>query len=929
MPGRRNRSDRKRSAPARAPRASPRRLLDQAREVLGGGDGRKALELIRQARDRDDSLTGLPLVSFCASIQRARQLAAKGMEKEAAVTRVRADRYRAAISVPALGEDDWVLFVRYLDGDDALAAYAEHLTAGPVMLRVERALADRLVVERCWGALEALDESHPLRRDAGAVRSGLGAMDAGDWAQAASLLRGVPRQSPFAAWRLFCKAMACFDARDDAGLRRILDLLPDDFALARTVAECRRVIAGDGGGDGAGGRVSVLAGDRAKAAALAGELKRALNKRKVRAVGAAIEKLADVLYPEDPDRARLDLLEIATLAAARDLFPVSAVREMAQRLLPSERVPGVMARLLLLGQQVASDLWNPAPASVLFDLLPAEFPRAGDRALARACVLETLARTGRAAIHPGFLSPQMEAGLTMLLGRPPETPGMVFAELMMASLEADPDNRDGYLFLLDLLRGQATDKRRLQRVLQDMADRFPDDATPWLELATLHYSRNAYRQAETALAAARERASHDDRLLDLQAVGFLKSADQSRRQGRFALADRDLRRAEELGRRVTAPVLPAKRLLLELVSEGADAAAMIAACLEDLPPGAQLWMLALPVRELRDSSHVRNVSPEMIAAVQDLLADRVARVGECASDEVVRLLEPLPAELDLLYDDRRLAPIFHAWWPALLERVDAERLPAVLDILMACGGRVQVRREIERRLRGVRKARRDPLLLFYLAVLRYEDGSDRDARRFEDVLTRADAATRERLRAAGARLARHTHEPLRHALVTFDFEALDMGPAALGGGLPPLDELLASIGEFLEADGLPRGRAGSSRGGVAPDPDDPSLVERFRRALAEDAADAREQAAQQGMLFDRDVFDDLDRLEDLIDDNRLRGEPPSVLRELAGNLRAEPLARQELDRLARDCITAGLRDKLTPELHALLFPRKGKKRRRR
>ena len=925
MPGRRNRSNRKRSVPARAPRASPRRLLDQAREVLDAGDGRRALDLIRQARDRDDSLPGLPVLSFCASIQRARQLAAKGMEKEAAATRERGDRYRASISPPGLSEEDWVLYLRHLDATDALAAYADHLTAGPAMLRVERALADRLVVERCWGALEVLDESRPLRRDAGAVSAGLGAMDAGDWAQAGSFLRGVPRQSPFAAWRLFCKAMVCFDAGDDAGLRRILDLLPDDFALARTVDECRRVIAGDGG-DGAGGTPSVLAGDRAKIAALAGELKRALNKRKVRAVGAAIEKLADALYPEDPDRARLDLLEVATLAAARDLFSVPAVRELAQRLLPAERVPGVMARLLLLGQQVAPHLWNPVPAPVLFDALPVEFPRAGDRALARACVLETLARTGRAAIHPDFLTPQMEAGLTVLLGRPLENPGMVFAELMMASLEADPDNRDGYLFLLDLLRGQATDKRRLQRVLQDMADRFPDDATPWLELATLQYSRNAYRQAETALAAARERAPHDDRLLDLQAVGFLKSADQSRKQGRFALADRDLRRAEELGRKVTAPVLPAKRLLLEMVSDGADAAATIAACLEGLPPGAQLWTLALLVRDLRDSSHVRNVSPEMVAAVQDLLADRVARVGECASDEVARLLEPLPVELDLLYDERRLAPIFTAWWPALLERVDAERLPAVLDILMGCGGRTQARREIERRLRGVRKARRDPLLLFYLAAIRYEDGSDRDARRFEDVLSRADAATRERLRAAGARLARHTHEPLRHALVTFDFEALDMGPAALGGELPSLDEVLASLGEFLEAGGLPRGRAGSSRGMMAPDPDDPSLIERFRRALAEDAADAREQAAQQ--LFDRDIYDDLDRLEDLIDDNRLRGEPPSVLREFAGNLRAEPQARQELDRLARDCKTAGLRDKLTPELHALLFPRKGKKRRR-
>ena len=516
----------------------------------------------------------------------------------------------------------------------------------------------------------------------------------------------------------------------------------------------------------------------------------------------------------------------------------------------------------------------------------------------RAC-WKTLARTGRAAMHPDFLTPQMEAGLTLLLGRPLENPGMVFAELMMASLEADPDNRDGYLFLLDLLRGQATDKRKLQWVLQDMADRFPDDATPWLELATLHYSRNAYRRAESALEAPRERTPHDDRLLDLQAVGFLKSAEQSRRQGRFALADRDLkagRGTRAQGDRA-GPAHEAAAARDGLGRRGRGRT--VAACLESLLPGAQLWMLALLSRDLRDGSHVRNVTPETVAAVQDLLADRVTPVGECVSDEVVRLLELLPVELDLLYDERRLAPIFAAWWPALLERVDAERLPAVLDILMECGGVdrgwTQARREIERRLRGVRKARRDPLLLFYPAAIRYEDGSDRDARRFEEVLSRADAATRERLRAAGARLARHMYEPLRHALVTFDFEALDLRPAAPGGEPPSLDELLASIGELPEAGGLPRGRAGSSRGVAAPDPDDPSLVERFRRALAEDAADAREQAAQQGMLLDRDIYDDLDRLEDLIDDNRLRGEPPSVLREFAGNLRAEPQARQELD----------------------------------
>ena len=143
-------------------------------------------------------------------MERARQLAAKGMDKEATTMRVRADRYRASISVPSLSEDEWLQYVRYLDGGDALATYADHLAGGTSMLRVERALADRLVVQRCWAGLDVFDESHPLRRDAVAVMPGLDAMDAGDWAGAASLLQGVPRRSPFAAWRLFLQGFGLF-----------------------------------------------------------------------------------------------------------------------------------------------------------------------------------------------------------------------------------------------------------------------------------------------------------------------------------------------------------------------------------------------------------------------------------------------------------------------------------------------------------------------------------------------------------------------------------------------------------------------------------------------------------------------------------------------------------------------------------------------
>ena len=110
---------------------------------------------------------------------------------------------------------------------------------------------------------------------------------------------------------------------------------------------------------------------------------------------------------------------------------------------------------------------------------------------------------------------------------------------------------------------------------------------------------------------------------------------------------------------------------------------------------------------------------------------------------------------------------------------------------------------------------------------------------------------------------------MRHALQTFDFEPLDVGPGPLGPGPPPGSGGVSGgdRGAVEEPGGLPRGGAGSIQA-ASPDPGDPALVERFRRALTEEAADAPHDAGQQGMLFDKEIYDDLDRLDELIDDSR-------------------------------------------------------------
>lgn len=910
----RRKRKRKRSRPRNV---SSGDLLAQVRQLLARGDGRGALDRLRQAQHGDDNQEGLPLLFFCACILRARQLTRSGLDAEAAAMRARAVGHRASVSPRTLGEEDLVRYLRCLDGADALAVYAEHLNARPPVLQAERTLADRLVTERCWEGLVALDASHPLRRDAEPVMRSLDAMDAGEWERAAAVLQGVPRRSPFAAWRVFCKAMACFGAGDDQGLRRSLDLLPADFALAHTVAEWRRLCTGEG--EGGSLQVQRVLGTSGTAVeALGDELGRALRKNeRPRVIEPLMNRLAEALYPDEPLQAHVDLLQIAGLATLRTPLSIQTVQGLARRLLPPERVPGMLARIGLLLQQASPDLWDPAPAAACLDRLCVEFPRTADQALARGRVLETLARTGHRAIQPEYLPPRMVKTLSVLLERRIDDPGMLCAELMAASLEADPDNPEGYRLLLDLLRGRKDKKPRLRSILEEMTARFPEDPDPWLDLTKLHYSSNAYRRAEHSLAEARRRAPHDDRILDLQAAGFLRSADQSRKSGRFTLAARDLQRAEALGRPKLGTVLGVKRLLLEVVSAGRDTAAVVAPRLERLPPAVRLRTLALLLHDLGENSHVKNVGPEMEGAVRGLLAGEAPVVDELGPDEVVDLLAPLPADLQVLYHRLHVAPVLADWWAALMRRLEGDALFEVFDILMDCDGRAPIRLEIHRRLRdsdlGVSgPARRDSLLLLYLAMIRYQEGRDHDSRRFAEALKAAEPSDRERLRAAAVRLTRHAQGILREALQKFDFALLDLPPPLFGDGAPPpFSELLDALFDSPE-----------------PEPEDEPPLDEFLDALRDGLAHASPDGPRQESLFDNEAAGELDTLEALIDRYGLRGMPSFLLEDVAGIARAEPEIRHNLDRTARKCEAAGLRRGLRREARIFLFPR-GQGRRRR
>ena len=928
MPGRQRRRSRKQKKRTpqqrgrqRAQQQSldPERALAEARRSLDDGDARTALELLRRVSRQNGAPAVPPLWLFCACVERARQLHRKGSAKEAAALRSRAAQHREAIDVGTLAEEDLVRYLRCLEAGDAVAVYAEHLAGGPPLPAAERAVADRLVIDRGWDGIEHLAAEHPLRRDAEPIRRSLDAMDAGDWEGAARLLAGVARRSPFAPWRLFCRAMGCFAAGDEHGLRRTVDLLPEDFALRGTVAELGRAATGAGqGGPDAVRRA--LGTETAPVAASAASLVQAIHADSRHEIERHLVGLADAVYPEDPVAARIDLLMIACAATIEVPLSAGLLGRMVASVVPRDRSFSVMAQAAVLMHELeAGDMWDPSVAEDYLDVLPVAFPCRADQAMARSCVLESLARAGvSSGIGPHLLDPESLESLTVLLGTRPEDPATMLVDLLMASLAADPESPTAYRLLLDLLRWPSLGSTgRVRGILEELAKSHPDDPEPWLDMVTLDYARNAYRRAETALAEARRRAPYDERILDLQAAGYLKSAAQSCKRGRFDLAERDLERAANLRRRKLEPILRVKRLVLDVVRAGRNAAAAAEPHLRELPPGERLRTLAVAIHDLAWNSNRSTPDPTAASALRQVLARGERAIRKLEPDEVLGLISDLPSDYRVVYGSLRIAPVLAEWWGAVMARLDGDRLLSCFDTLIACGGHKAVRSELYRRMPGDRTIRRDSLLQFYLAVVRYLQGVDRDSLLFAEVLQRAEPGEHQGMRAAASRLAQVVDGPLRVALQRFDFAILDIDvpwlPAMLDEIIdrtrPPASPAPIAAPEPAEPDEPAEPAEPAEPEALAPD-----LAAALRRA----ARDGRLDPSAQGLLFAEEAtMAIVDRLEFMIDSAELRGAPPEFMRAVADAVCTDPEIRRMLDELADWCTTRQ-RD-VSPELAGMLF----------
>jgi hypothetical protein len=252
--------------------------------------------------------------------------------------------------------------------------------------------------------------------------------------------------------------MACFYSGDDESLSKALNLLPKDFIL-KPVADTLKSTALP-----VNGMASTVSEEQRRLCKLlwtggvdaesrAQELIQAINNHRFQQMETIISSLAQAVYPENPDLAKVAVLRILALAVRRGHLGQISMLDLVKKLLPRDQVSLVSTQVSLMAEEPTHERWDVSHAARYLDRLPSVFPNPRDQKIAKARLLQFLARSGRAGdACPFCMGSRTLEQLWFMIGDRSEDVSTVFLDLVLASLRLDPEDRAGYDLMLEVAR---------------------------------------------------------------------------------------------------------------------------------------------------------------------------------------------------------------------------------------------------------------------------------------------------------------------------------------------------------------------------------------------------------------------------------------------------------------------------------------------
>jgi len=845
-------------------------LVEKGKENLEAGKPRDAISFFKVAGKRGSFSDEINAFLFRSYLMRESQLRDKGMLVEADTVRKQAREYMPEFK--KVSEGDMEAYISTCPNKEAFDAYAEYIQANDRSAKTERLLANRLFTSGKWELLNKLDESLPLRCDAIPAQKAVLLMNSGNWEEALEALKPIGRSSCFAHVRMFCRAMVSFYREDDKDMLRALSMIPDDFPL-KPVMESLKQIRVDKDEDmektGAIPMLSCLWDGPVNKEKYVADLLYELEQKKFDQAKASICRLAEAVYPQDPTAARSHILQIIWNMANQEMISDYQFQTMVRDLLPKEHAAILLAKTRLL------NFTDPFSAvGKYLSVLENDFSDSKQRDMARSIILEYAVenvyekRTNlkRYSHGMGFQRYKKLMGITS------DDNEIMLIDMALESIRLDPYNKKGYELLAALPRLSRPAKNKVETILSSMAEYFPDDPYPCLELASLYYEKNAFRKAENILAEAMKRAPHDNRVIDRHALSLLISGDKNIKRGNPHLVIRDIEKAEKIGSKKVAPFIIEKLILFQLLTHKKDAKKLIEDELRDLSPTRQLRILAFLILDIKTRD--MDSKKKSLKTIEKIFNNRLKKAKEFSSSDIMKLLMPLEKEYLSILPSREIAPVFFKNSTNILKNFNDSEIIPLFDLIFAPDSFNVIKKEIQRRIKKATSNQR-LVLNFYLVAIRHITGEIIDFDLFNDLIDQTEGPVKEELRTISRRLSKHAAGPLKDALERFDFDMF-------GGGYFD-DDLFDDDYEDYDDDIFPVESLGEG-------------LETFFEMLdiLRSDPDLMDTGVEEGILEKW-----VEGLESFVDGSGFRGAPDYVIKSIRQLIRSNPESRLELDMLSK------------------------------
>jgi tetratricopeptide (TPR) repeat protein len=782
-----------------------RQLIQKGDACFTAGSYREAIKILKIANGKDPADEKTKRLLGRAYTLRESQLRQKGMHKEADALHHQVRQYRP--DADRMDAEELLFYLEATTPEDAVSLYGRFLQHSPPLHEAEIELSGAALIAMDGPVLSQLPDTALMKPDLPILMPAVDLMHDGDWEAALDHLKPLARRSPLAPVKLFCRAMACFYRKDDAGMKRALAMIPQSSPLAplaKHLAERSSDIPDLWEGH-------FIAPNESQS------LLRAAESDYLAGTARQLKRIALRIRPHDPKPAIEQLLTmLLPLARGREL-DMSDLCDLAEKVLPGSLGETIAARFYFLeffeGLNDAVDYLN---------ILENEFPDAADHDLAASMIMSAsvkwLVEKGRQFEAAELRNPLAKSRL----GITATDTDCILLEILIKALELDPHNDQAIHLLMERPRPSRQATRLKEAGLTLLMDKLPAEPAPCLHLARLYLNKNAVRKAEKCIREAGRRAPYDEQVTDLHVLTLIKSIDNNFNRSKHHLVKADLKKAESLSSTKLAAFIAARRILFETEQSGqlslfgehlkppakGQLRTVIEQHIADLPAIDQFRALGILAHDCRQrptdwSKLKRN-------CLAFCFKKRTALVETLTSRTVRDMLLPAAGDVPAVAQRPDWLDLFLKRYKRILNRLNDEDILPLLEVLVEAGRFDESLREIRRR----RKTASEPFdifLTFYQMVIQSIDGKkSADAETFEAFVAGVPRQHREMLRAAAKRLYPFARGPLRAALEHFDFKLLNGGcNCPICSGRMDMDEDEGDWPEDDFFDPLDAGPAGS------------------------------------------------------------------------------------------------------------------------